>query len=220
MDLQSSQPWLLHAVYLMFSIGGAVAILTLSARLAIRQSKNDLALMLLAWLCSVTAQSILVALSLRIFPTPWPTRASWAMFAAISAYTVVISGLFVHRIIGPAAFTPPVINGDTAGTLQLPRLYFLFCLPRSSDPARSAAMAIVSLLVEVNLAIICGNLPAMCQATREVIRIAAAALGRRGPASGEDSSSYGSQDHLYPLGGVGSKNSSQQGMVPLGAVAV
>ncbi|KZL82812.1 pth11-like protein [Colletotrichum incanum] len=64
MDFQTSQPWLLSAINLAFGIGGAIAILTLCARLAIRQSQNALEwddyLMLPAWILSVVAQPILI----------------------------------------------------------------------------------------------------------------------------------------------------------------
>ncbi|KDN60770.1 putative conserved hypothetical protein [Colletotrichum sublineola] len=318
MGLQSSQPWLLTAMYLVSIIGGSVATVALVARLAVRKSWNTLEiddyLMLPAWLCSVTGQWILivvirsdqpsqlgdvvelvvllsrslieqsfVALCLRMFVSLWQNWAAKAMATVISIYTVVLSALFIYRTACPAAFPSVAMDGGFGDTLQLAiaatgaripvdlvlvvvpvlivarvqmksmdklrvillwclpvaygqpwmadsdkrltnsrptafssaRLYLLFCLPHSPDPTRSAAMAIVCLLVEVNLAIICGNLPAMLKATRQVKdRISTVVWAHVDPESGRDERSrYRWQGDVYALNGTISQNSSQHIML-------
>ncbi|WQF76988.1 hypothetical protein CDEST_02002 [Colletotrichum destructivum] len=153
MDLQ---PSLLSAIYLSFSLGGAINILTMSVRLAIGFFKKryewDDYLMLPACVCSLGAQVILivmipsglsywqlsdvvellillshsltklslVGLYLRTFPFGWPRRIQWAMFAAISAYTITIAGLLAHRASVSTSVTPTSINELNFDALLLP----------------------------------------------------------------------------------------------------
>ncbi|OHE93906.1 integral membrane protein [Colletotrichum orchidophilum] len=135
-NARTTQPWLVAAISLTFGIGGAIALLTLVARLAIRHSQKALkcddfvarsARPDLTYVAEVArllshglAETSLVLLYLRIFPSKWQTRAGRAMLAVISAYTIAISGLLIHRASACAYPEPIRTDEGAAGALQLP----------------------------------------------------------------------------------------------------